>query len=164
MIGFMLLRGEEHKLAVRLMKEAMLEVGRATCGEARRGVVLARDTEILGRGYNGPMPGYWCDTAICGSRCTWYFPKAEERAIDDARKRGHSLADAIAYCAELKNGSRHFTPGLTSLQGMLYLSKFGITGFVFYAEDSRKQERLELYTPYDINIIAQERISQEQAL
>ena len=87
--GFMprVLAGSELEEAVRWMGMAVQESARSPCELDKRGVIIVKGGELIGKGVNAPPPGFRCEAAYCQPTCRTYAVHAEMNAVIAAGRK-----------------------------------------------------------------------------
>lgn len=111
------------------------------CPKSQRGVVIVRQNEIIGRGYNKITIPKYCNPCIRrhitdNSRtelCSAIH--AEEMAILDALKKGNSLEDTILFHTKVKDKKQAYSkqPSCTNCSREIYIA--GISEVVLWLKD-----------------------------
>ncbi len=98
------LAGSELEEAVRWMGMAVQESARSPCELDKRGVIIVKGGELIGKGVNAPPPGFRCEAAYCQPTCRTYAVHAEMNAIIDAVHQGNDVRGARMYHARGEQG------------------------------------------------------------
>jgi dCMP deaminase len=126
------------------LKLAILVSERATCSRLHCGCVIVRDKNIISTGYNGSIPGdVHCEDDGClivNDHCIRTV-HAEQNAIFQAAKEGHSLKGATAYIT---------APACLNCTKTLIMS--GIIRIVYYVSYIQDKFALELMKKANIEI------------
>jgi len=132
------LEGEEIREAWKYMEEAAKEARKSTCKSSQRGSVIVKNNEIIGRGYNKPTIGEYCDPClrenIEGMKMVelCHAIHAEQMAILNTDRKYRE--DSTMYHVRVKNGriTTSKEPVCTVCSRMIKQS--GIKEFVLYTE------------------------------
>jgi dCMP deaminase len=101
--------GDEIEEAQKCIQFAANIAKKSKCRKSRRGAVVVKDGKIIGSGYNNAPLDEVCKSCLRegihdNSRVELcYGVHAEQNAIVDALKRGHSLEDSRLYHIKVKN-------------------------------------------------------------
>lgn len=135
----------------RYMNFAAKEAKKSTCKKSQRGVIIVKDNQIIGRGYNKVMLKDLCDPCIRKNikdnskveLCSAIH--AEQMAIIDAVTHGKSLNGSKMYHIKVKNEEIRPSgkPSCTICSRMLY--EAGIK-FILWHEDG-----YIIYSPEELN-------------
>ena len=98
------LQGEEIAKAEKYMAEAVQEALKSRCNKSKRGVVIVKDGQIIGRGQNNPPLDIECKPSYCGPICGKYCVHGEQKAILDALGNGRGLEGSRMYHIKVKEG------------------------------------------------------------
>ena len=137
-----------------LMDVARTMARRSTCSRAQVGAVLARDTRIIGSGYNGAPAGL----PHCNHDCTcpvWWsdYEHADDCAsMQPCEIAVHAEANAIAAAARFGvalEGSALYVTLAPCLNCARLLVSAGVTE-VYYGETYRSTDGLDLLRQADI--------------
>lgn len=99
-----ILDGIELEEAVKWMSRAVEESTHSPCARDKRGVVIVKGGERIGKGVNAPPPGFICEPAYCQPTCKNYAGHAEVNAILDAGHKGKDVRGARMYHARTEGG------------------------------------------------------------
>jgi dCMP deaminase len=105
----------ETKKMEKFIKIAAKEAKKSTCKKSQRGVVIVKNGEIIGRGYNKPTIEKLCNPCIRENvkdnekveLCSAIH--AEQMAIMDALKKGRNLEGSRMFHIAVKNGKIKFS-------------------------------------------------------
>ena len=98
------LEGSEASEAQYFIDEAVKEALKSRCDKSNRGVVLVKDSAIIGRGSNNPPLAIQCIPDYCRQICSQYCVHAEQNALFDALKKGYDVAGSRMYHIKVKDG------------------------------------------------------------
>lgn len=104
------LNEEEAKEAEEFIKVAAKEAEKSTCKKSKRGAVIVKNKEIIGKGFNKVTLEKFCDPCIRenirdNSRAELCSAlHAEQVAILDALKKGKSLEGSRMFHVKVKDG------------------------------------------------------------
>lgn len=148
------LSGKEANDAEKFCNIAANIATNSKCKRSKHGAVIVRDGEILGMGWNTPVPNNTeCDPCRmeCGSQNKSRFELcnaiyAEHNAILDALKNSHELKGSRMYHAKLKDGriKPDYTPKCTPCSRLIM--HVGISEFILLHGD-----KYSLYTAKEFN-------------
>ena len=85
-----------------LMEDATEVAYKSPCQKSKRGVIIVKDGNIIGRGFNSPFLGE-CNNEQ-GYTCREYCEHAEDAALKDAKERGVDVSGARMFHIKVKNG------------------------------------------------------------
>ncbi len=147
--------------AVKYFEQAAKVAEQSPCKKARCGTVIVKDGEVIGDGYNGPVPGdvLRCENRYDVSRKPKYdvtcCVHAEWRAIIDAcKKAGNGIEGSTLYFMRIDDGGRFTDAGepfctvcsrLAYESGVAYFSLWNDDGAVVYDTKSYNQASYEYY-------------------
>ncbi len=83
---------------------AIAQAMQSPCQKSQRGAILCRDMEVLGQGFNHPMPPNLCIPRFCYGICALYAIHAELVALYDAISKGYDLSGALFVHERIKDG------------------------------------------------------------
>ncbi len=90
--------------AEKYMQIAAKEAKKSPCQKSKRGVVIVKDGEIIGRGFNAPPDGFECESDICKSICSKYAIHAEMNAMHNALENGYNIEGSRLYHINAQDG------------------------------------------------------------
>lgn len=133
-----ILEGQETKEAWRYIEEAAKEAKKSTCKASQRGVVIIKNGEVIGRGYNKITLKKYCDPCIRenlnGSErvelCSAIH--AEQIAILDALKRGESLEGSRMFHIRVKDNEITTSNKTSCTVCSRFILESGVSEFVLY--------------------------------
>jgi deoxycytidylate deaminase len=128
------LEGEEKRIADHIYAEAIAQGDKAACAKSKRGVIFAKGAKIIGRGNNGPPPGYLCNPDSCRQRCADYAVHAEMRAIFDVMHSGHDIRGARGYHVKVVDGKGVSSSTPSCLNCSKHMKDAGVAEFVLQDE------------------------------
>ena len=129
---------EESKEAQKYILAAGEEAKKSTCKKSQRGVVIVKNNEIIGKGYNKVTIEKFCNPCIRenikdNSRvelCSALH--AEQVAILDALKRGKSLEGSRMFHIAVKNGEIKTSEDTSCTVCSKLVLESGISEFVLF--------------------------------
>lgn len=95
--------GEVDKIQF-IIDVAIDEARRSPCAKSKRGAVVFKDGQILGRDHNHPNIPHTCVPDVCMNYCSFYTTHAERGACQDGIFRGNNLDGASILHMKIKNG------------------------------------------------------------
>ena len=99
------LEGQELKKAINYLEKASEIALSSTCNKTHRGVIIVKNDEIIGKGYNGPPEGYVCGWGTKYETCNRTDIHAEIRAIQDTlRNNPEKIEGSTLYHIKVENG------------------------------------------------------------
>ncbi len=125
-----ILEGSELEEAVRWMSMAVELSASSPCERDKRGVVIVKGGELIGKGVNAPPPGFCCELAYCQPTCRTYAVHAEMNAIIDAMSLGNDVRGARMYHARGEQGRLVDSRQPRCADCSKHILAFGLTGFV----------------------------------
>ena len=134
------LEGSEPEEAVRWMGMAVQESINSPCERDKRGVVIVKGGELIGKGVNAPPPGFRCEPAYCQPTCRTYAVHAEMNALIDARDLGNDVRGARMYHVRGEQGRLVDSRPPRCADCSKHILDFGLAGFVL--------KHVEGYTVY----------------
>ena len=103
-----MLEAQEIKQIRPFIEVAIGQARRSPCQKSKRGVVIFKDGNILGTGFNEPVNPNNCIPEICLSVCSLYTIHAERKALQNALASGHELTAASVL--HIKLSQAFFVP------------------------------------------------------
>ncbi len=98
------LQGAEIAEADRYMAEAIKAAVNSPCEKSKRGIVIVKDNEIIGAGYNKPPFESGCVPNVCRDICADYCEHAEVFAGLDSLKKNKDPSGGRMYHAKIQEG------------------------------------------------------------
>ncbi|MCL5784735.1 MAG: hypothetical protein M1142_05295 [Patescibacteria group bacterium] len=95
--------GEVNKIQF-IIDAATEEAKRSPCAKSKRGAIVFKDGQILGRDHNHPNIPHTCVPDVCMSYCSVYTTHAERGACQDAIFKGNNLDGASILHMKVKKG------------------------------------------------------------
>jgi deoxycytidylate deaminase len=146
------LEGDEIQTAMLYTRAAFLEVMNSTCEKSKRGVVIAKDNKIIGKGTNNPPGNFECNLKDCYDICRNYTVHAEQNAIFDALKKNNNLEDSRLYHVKFKDGIPQYSGSPSCVECSKLILRAGIEEVVL--EHANKE--FALYTAEEFHLLSLE--------
>lgn len=124
------LQGEEVAEADRCIDLAVQEALKSRCSKSKRGVVISKEGDIIGRGANNPPLDMQCKPDYCYQICNQYTVHGEQNAILDALRNGHELSGSRMYHIKVKEGEVRTSGQPSCVQCSKLVMQSGIAEFV----------------------------------
>ena len=129
---------EESKQAEKFILEAVKEAEKSRCKKSKRGVVIVKDGDIIGRGHNKVTIEKFCNPCIRENikdnskveLCSALH--AEQVAILDAFKHGKNLEGSRMFHIKVKNGDIMPSEDISCTVCSRIILEAGISEFVLF--------------------------------
>lgn len=111
---------------------AVSEATLSPCAKSRRGAVVFKDGQILGKGNNSPKDDKFCIPPICYPICSEYCDHAEANALKDAISKGRDVEGASMFHIKVKGRAPVVSDDLSCLKCSTLVCEANIGEFILY--------------------------------